>query len=189
MNGKREVRNALLHERRAYPNEKRIGGSRLIMQNIIASELYKSCTALMCFISTRVEVDTSELIEHALADAKRVAVPRCVPHTNRMDFYCIDSLDDLEASTFGLLEPMEHCELLSELSSSLCIVPGLAYTNNGHRIGFGRGYYDKFLAGYNGISCGVIFNDFIKDDLPTEDTDVKVNYIMTETGLIEISNT
>lgn len=189
MSGKREVRNALLHERRAYLNEKRLKGSRQIMQNLADSDLYKNCRTLMCFISTRIEVDTSKIIERAFADGKRVAAPRCVPQTSSMDFYYINSLDDLETLSFNLLEPMEHCELVSDHSSSLCIVPGLAYSRQGHRIGFGSGYYDRFLADYNGISCGVIFDEFIRDDLPTEDTDVKVKYIMTETGIIEISNT
>lgn len=188
MNGKREARNALMHERRAYLNEKRLKGSRLIMQNIIGSELYKSCNTLMCFISTRIEVNTAELIEQAFADGKRVAAPKCVPGSSEMYFCYIDSLDDLESSSFNLLEPMEHCERMTDTLSSLCIVPGLAYNRQGYRIGFGRGYYDRFLAEYNGISCGVIFNDFLKDDIPIEDTDIAVRYIVTETGFIDTVN-
>ncbi len=188
MNGeKRGVRQVLLHERRAYLNEKRVQSSKEIMQRIIGSQLYKDCDTILTFIPTRIEVDTTSLIEKAFADGKTVAAPRVDKNSDLMDFYRITSFDDLESASFNLLEPKTDCEKITDFSNSICITPGLAYTRKGFRMGFGRGYYDRFLSGYEGISCGVIFEQFILDSLPVDDRDIPTSFVVTEYEIIRTS--
>lgn len=142
---------------------------------------FREVKTVLAYCSKPLEVDTSFIIERALAIGKTVAVPRCVPGTRDMDFYIIKSLDDLEPGAFGVMEPNpEKCELLRDYTSSVCIVPALMYDNSGYRLGYGKGYYDRFLSGYSGHCIGLVYSSLVKDDLPHGKYDRKVDIIVTE---------
>ncbi len=142
---------------------------------------FREVKTVLAYCSKPLEVDTSFIIERALAIGKTVAVPRCVPGTRDMDFYIIKSLDDLEPGAFGVMEPNpEKCELLRDYTSSVCIVPALMYDNSGYRLGYGKGYYDRFLSGYSGNCIGLVYSSLVKDDLPHGKYDRKVDIIVTE---------
>lgn len=118
-----------------------------IFSRIISTNAYKDADTVLTYVSTGIEVDTIMLIEKALADGKTVAVPRCVDGTRDMDFYCIKGMDDLEKHTFGVLEPVpEKCRKLEYFGDALCIIPGLSFDMTGYRLGYGGGYYDRFLS-------------------------------------------
>ena len=132
-------------------------------------------------MSTVIEVDTRELIRQALADGKRVGVPRCIDGTRLMEFYEIGSLDDLEKRTFGVLEPVpERCALITDFSKSICVVPALLYDLSGYRIGYGGGYYDRFLAHYPGYKVGVTYVKCIRRRILHGRYDVPVSALVTE---------
>ncbi len=142
---------------------------------------FREVTTLLVYCSKPLEVDTSIIIERALSIGKTVAAPRCVPGTRDMEFYIIKSCDDLEPGAFGVLEPNpEKCELLRDYTSSVCIVPALMYDNSGYRLGYGKGYYDRFLSAYNGACIGLGYSSLIKDYLPHGKYDRKVDIIVTE---------
>ena len=106
---------------------------------------YKNADVILCYVSTPLEVDTHYFIKKALEDGKKVAVPKCRPENVSMDFYFINGFDDLEKGTFGVLEPIESkCEIFQG-ENSICIVPGLCFDHSGYRLGYGKGYYDRFL--------------------------------------------
>ena len=108
---------------------------------------YHEESTVFVYISKSIEVDTFSIVKRALADGKQVASPRCVPGTYEMEFYYIRSLDDLEKGTFGVLEPKhQQCKLVTDLSHGFCIVPGLCFDAKGYRLGYGKGYYDRFLS-------------------------------------------
>lgn len=185
---KKEVRRRLRTERRAYPNELRIDNSEKIACNLFETDEYKNCCEVLVYISSRIEVDTSFIVERAFADGKRVLAPRCDSdcEVNHMVFCVISSLDDLESGAFKLLEPKAHCPVVTEFENALCVVPALSFDKHGQRMGFGRGYYDRFLCGFNGVSFGLCFDEFITECLPTEETDIPVNMIVTQSGVIRI---
>ena len=120
-----------------------------IRGRVLALREYAACNTLLTYVSLPIEVDTLGLIARAFADGKKVAAPRCIEGTHEMEFYEISSMDDLAPQTFGVLEPVrERCRLLADFSGSVCLVPALAYDRAGYRLGYGAGYYDRFLSVY-----------------------------------------
>ncbi len=169
-----------MSERRAMSPVSIKERSESIAERVIALDEYKRCDTLMCFVSTPIEVDTKRLFEAAFSDGKMVAAPRCENTSGLMDFFYIDSLDDLEAGHFGILEPKLSCERVVSTVRALCIVPGLAFDRLGFRLGFGRGFYDRYLSRFSGVSCGVIFDDNIRDDIPKDQFDRAVMAVVSE---------
>lgn len=145
---------------------------------------YRSCKTLLTYVSTSIEVDTRELILTALEDGKRVAVPRCVPGTRDMEFYYIRSFVDLEPGTFGVLEPVPGKAIkMTDFSSGLCLVPALCYDWKGYRLGYGKGYYDRFLAKFGGRMIGICYHECVRRRLPHGRYDRPVELLVTDTYL------
>lgn len=142
---------------------------------------YKQNSRLFTYVSTPIEVDTRRIITQALREGKRVAVPRCVPGTRDMEFYWIDSVEELEPGTFGVLEPRpDRIRLVRDLSGGLCLVPALCYDWRGYRLGYGKGYYDRFLAGFGGHMVGICYADCVRRKLPHGRFDSRVELLVTE---------
>jgi 5-formyltetrahydrofolate cyclo-ligase len=162
------------------PQEKR-EKDELIFRQIIQSRYYQQAETLICFVSTAIEIDTHRLIHHAWRQGKRVAVPKCLDDRGRMRFYYIRSLEDLEKARFSLWEPdPSRCEALRTYENSICIVPGFSFDPYGFRLGYGKGYYDRFLSKYSEIKIGICYNNCVAPALPHGRYDVPVNYLFTE---------
>lgn len=179
---KKALRKKLRAERVDFSHnaEYRKGASVQIAEKLFQTDEYQNCSTILTFISTEIEVDTSRILERAFADGKIVAAPRCISEKNEMDFYVISSLEDLEHGAYGILEPKQTCAAADISAGALCIVPGLAFDLRGQRIGFGRGYYDRFLSGFKGVSCGVCFDEFLLENIPCENVDLPVDILFTQ---------
>lgn len=152
-----------------------------ILNRILQLWSYKEATTLFTYVSTEIEVDTRKLIRTALSQGKRVAVPYCIDHTCEMDFYYIHDFDDLIVRSFGVLEPKPgQCKKVQDLSNGLCIVPALAYDRSGYRLGYGKGYYDRFLNSFSGNTIGLIYTGFVVPKLPHGRFDQKVEILVSE---------
>lgn len=152
-----------------------------ILKRLLELPEYKAATLVLTYVSTAIEVDTLELIRRALAEGKRVAVPYCIPGKIDMLFCEIFSLDDLTPGSFGVLEPdPEKQPVLREFSDSVCILPGLGFDLEGYRLGYGKGYYDRFLSKYPGTNLGVCYNVCLKPLLPHGRYDRMVDVLVTE---------
>ena len=178
---KMELRAGFKGSRRALDREKKIDYDAEIQSRVLALRSYASTDIIFTYISRDIEIETRGIIYAAWANGKRVAVPRCIPGTNDMDFYIIKSFDDREPSHYGLLEPKpEKCAKVTDHSHGLCVVPGLSFDAEGYRLGYGRGYYDRFLKGFNGVSVGLCYSAGVKWKLPRGEYDVPVDMIATE---------
>lgn len=151
-----------------------------LFRRLISLERYRRAKMVITFVSTPIEVDTHNLILYALTEGKQVVVPRCVPGTRLMDFCLIRSFDDLEPGTFSVLEPKQSCEVLTRFDNSLCVVPGLAFDMHGFRLGYGKGYYDRFLNAYHGYTVGICYNSCLYPSLPHGRFDCAVDLLVTE---------
>lgn len=152
-----------------------------ILERVCDLWQYQRNDTVLTYVSTAIEVDTIALIKRAWADGKRVAVPRCVPGTREMEFFYIESMDQLSAGTFGVLEPIpERCELLTDVSKGLCLVPALSYDWRGFRLGYGKGYYDRFLARFEGNMVGLCYAACVQKTLPHGRFDCPVELLVTE---------
>ncbi len=152
-----------------------------IADKFLSLDEYKHCETLFIFVSSSIEVDTYEIIGKALADGKKVAVPKCRDKSGLMDFYFITSTDCLKKGAFSIMEPdPEKCELADDLSQGVCVVPGLSFDFQGYRLGFGKGYYDRFLDKFKGISVGICYSKCIEKELPKGNYDKQVDILVTE---------
>ncbi len=142
---------------------------------------YQKAQVLFTYVSKPIEVNTMPLIQKALEQGKEVVVPRCVPGTFDMEFYRITSEDDLEKGSFGVLEPVpERCALVTDFSSGFCIVPGLCFDSHGFRLGYGKGYYDRFLSSFSGYTAGICYSSCTQWNLPHGYYDRPVDVLITE---------
>ncbi len=152
-----------------------------ILNRVMNLWQYRESSLILTYVSTPIEVDTHRLIEKSLGAGKRIAVPRCVPGTREMEFYLIRSLDELSPGTFGVLEPdPAKSILLEDVSTGLCIVPALAFDYQGYRLGYGKGYYDRFLARFGGSTVGLCYDNCMVKSLPAGRYDRPVHLIITQ---------
>lgn len=163
---------------RISPSEKNTFDNR-IFTLFINSELYKKAEKLLFYISFGSEVDTVSLIDYALKDGKNVAVPYC--NGNKMEFYAIDSLDCLTEGRFGIptVVPCEE-RLVRDFAGYICVVPALSFDKSGNRLGYGGGFYDRFMSSQNIPAVGLAYERCIHSELPAEEHDMNVDYILTE---------
>jgi 5-formyltetrahydrofolate cyclo-ligase len=117
---------------------------------------------------------------------KRVALPRC-EGDGKMNFYYINSVNDLKKGAYGIQEPNEKCALFEGRDSALCIVPALSYDKHGHRLGYGGGYYDRFLSKFSGKTVGICYEENICDSLMHGKYDRPVTLIVTEKRIVDLS--
>jgi 5-formyltetrahydrofolate cyclo-ligase len=135
---------------------------------------FRDCETLLIYASIDIEVDTRKIIDYALEKGKRVALPRCVENINQTG-----------PGAFGVLEPdINLTEKLSVFESSLCVVPGLAYDLQGYRLGFGKGYFDRFLSDNNISTIGICYEECIFPEIPRGRYDKSVDMIITESRVI-----
>ena len=120
---------------------------------------YRSAKTIMIYVSTSIEVDTYKIIENALKDGKQIAVPRCIPQTRQMEFHYINSFEDLSPGTFSVLEPNENLPVVTDFADTLMLVPAFMFSANGYRLGYGKGYYDRYMSKYDGSAVGICYVD------------------------------
>lgn len=153
------------------------------------SALWRQAKTIGITVSKVPEADTWQIIRRAWEEGKRVAVPKCIPESKQMVFRELNSFMDLESVFYGLWEPNPEKteEILSEEIDTL-VVPGLAYMKNGFRLGFGGGYYDRFLEHYKGRTVSLAFEMQFITGFPVEDHDRPVEMIITNQQVWESGN-
>ncbi len=151
-----------------------------IAANVRALREYRPAKTLLVYVSTPIEVDTKTIIENAWADGKRVAVPRCIPNTRDMEFHYITSFDELSPGSFSVLEPSEDLPIVTDFSDCLMIVPGMQFDMKGYRLGYGKGYYDRYMVRFKGKSAGICYSDELKPYMHHGRYDRSVDIIVTD---------
>ncbi len=155
----------------------------------LASRFYRKAQTLFISVSFGSELDTHPLIARALVDGKRVAVPHCDPRTHRMQPLWIARFpEDLTPGILGILEPdPDRCAAAAPAMLDLVIVPGIAFTRRGMRLGYGGGYYDRFLTALpdHVPTLALAPDSQIADALPVEPHDRRFNWLLTESGLTD----
>ncbi len=177
---KSDLRSGFKHKRSDMPENVKLNMDCEIQSRFLTLRQYSRCDTVFTYVSKELEVDTYAIIRAAWANGKKVAVPKCVSN-NQLDFYYIESMDDLEEGTFGVKEPIvDRCQKVTDLSKGLCIVPGLSFDAEGYRLGYGKGYYDRFLSKFGGDTVGLCYSNCIKWKLPHGKYDRAVDVIVTD---------
>lgn len=131
---------------------------------------------ILIYCSKPNEIDTTPIIQFAFDFGYRVYVPRV--NGKEMNFFEITSFKDLQKGAFNVMEPTGNITP-PNLDNTICITPGIAFDKNYNRLGYGGGYYDRFLQNYNGLKIGLCYDELLVDALPNEDTDIPVDIIIT----------
>lgn len=181
---KNRMRREIKEQRRNIDQTEREKLDAKISERIRQLWLYRESKTVFTYVSLADETDTKKFIIRALEDGKRVVVPRCITGTRNMEFCVINALTDLEEGAFGVLEPKASCEVFDDYSDGFCIVPALAFDRKGYRLGYGKGYYDRFLADFCGKTVGICYNRFVIPALPRGKYDKSVDLIITEKRVI-----
>lgn len=156
--------------------------SKIITNKIIEGSEYKNAKTIALYKSFGTEVDTNRLIEYSIKLEKVIALPKVI--NNELKFYKIKSLqENFIKSKFGVEEPIENeANYIEKLKIDLVIVPGLLFDKENNRLGYGKGYYDKFLKDSNLKTIAICFKEQILKDniLPITSEDIKVQKIITD---------
>lgn len=183
---KSSLRSNYLSVRASLPAKNRASSDAAIRKSLSGFDIFCDARIVLTYVSFGPEVDTRALIAALLEEGRRVAVPLVNRKAHKMGFHEIFSLDDLEPGTMGILEPANpgHELTVPELVRTVCLVPGLVFDGDGHRVGYGGGYYDRFLWFYPGDKIGLARTTMLSSNpLPTDSLDVPVDYIATEGGI------
>jgi len=157
--------------------------SNSIINKLVGLKEYNDALVVMSYISLDIEVDTKEFIKNELLKKKSIVVPFI--EEGNIKVSKLNDLDLVEGG-FKVLEPKKKEKYDGKID--LVVVPGIAFDLNGARVGFGKGFYDKFLSGFNGLKIGLAFEEQIVDSIPSEEHDVKMDMIITDKRTIRCGN-
>lgn len=183
---KQRLREERLAAREALSEQERSVLDDRITQKLLATSEYAEATTVLTYVSVSSEVSTRMFIERALRDGKTVAVPRCLPG-HCLEFVAIVSLEQLVAAPFNLLEPAKELPAVTEdqKNNSICIVPALLVDTKGYRLGYGAGFYDRFLSTYPGKKICLAYQQNLSQTmLPHTASDVAVDVVITESDVL-----
>lgn len=172
---KKELRQAVLTQMRQLSKQEKAAANTWLTQCLLASEAYQKAQVLATYLPLPHEFDTGSLIRQAQADGKQILVPKTYGQ-GRMVFVAYDERA-LERTSFGLLEPISQLAVPAA-QIDLIHVPGLLFNRDHYRIGYGGGYYDRYLAGYEGMTVSTIYDFQLGDFAPSpHDQAVKELYL------------
>ncbi len=184
---KRRLRAEIRARRAALAPEERKRLSRIICRKLTTSELFRRARTIFFFASFGTEVETFPALGEALLHGQRVALPRTLLRERRLIFHRVFTLGELVPGPYGIPEPPRQNPVVPPEEADLILVPGLAFDRRGYRLGYGGGFYDRFLAGLSAPRVALAFSFQILPAVPHEAHDLRVDVIVTERDLIVIS--
>ncbi len=175
---KKELRKQYKALRDSISKENRALWSAEICRKITELDAYKTAKTLLLYAKTGSEIDLLPLFEKAQKDGIACAFPRCISD-GIMEFYYVNSLSELQKGAYGIMEPTAECPV-TDFRGTIAIVPALAYDKDGYRLGYGGGYYDRFLAAHPVFAVGIAYSACTTHCLPHGEFDKAVETVITE---------
>lgn len=192
MNDKKSIRHNLLQLRASLSPAERAARSRKIALRVCELPAWQAAREVLLYVPFRNEVDTWPLIHQVWAGKGRVVLPRCSTCSpGEMEWGQATCREDLQEGAFGILEPHpQRCETVDQVAPDLVVVPGVGFDRRGFRVGYGGGYYDRFLTRPEvsaSLTIGLGFGFQLVDRLPQDPWDVPLRAIATEKEMVWIS--
>ena len=151
--------------------------SMIIFNTIIKEKKYIDSNTVALYRNIGSEVSTKKLIDYSLDKGKKVVLPKCIGE--KMEFYIISTNEKYLISNFNIEEPLSN-NIIDRNSIDLAIVPGICFDNNKNRIGFGKGYYDKYFGDLDTFKIGICYSEQVTDKIPIDEYDIKMNLVITD---------
>ncbi|MCM1299836.1 MAG: 5-formyltetrahydrofolate cyclo-ligase [Firmicutes bacterium] len=177
MQVKSELRRKLLQQRKAIDKETLGKISEQITRNLLSVNEFINASQIFCYVSLSHEFFTFGIMEYCLKNRKKLAVPLCVGES--MEFRYINDFSDLEPGSFSVMEPRSYCKAAVADEKTVCITPALCCNGEKFRIGYGKGYYDRFFQKNKCVKIGLCSEEFICD-FKQDPNDIAVDMIVTE---------
>ncbi len=174
----KQARSEMSEEEKAEKDEK-------ICRNLLATNAFIRSEQVLLYASKPLEVGTNGIFESACNLGKQVLFPRC-EEKGKMVYHYVTDLSQLHLSSFNLMEPVASATVFRSTNADICIVPALAFDTEGYRMGYGGGFYDRFLPTFRGTRIGICYADNIEKKLPRGRFDVRVDILITDEGLYRL---
>lgn len=180
---KKELRKIMIEKRDNIHKEEKAVMDKNIIFSLKEKEFYKNSKNIFIYLGFGSEIDTMSYIQDFINDGKHIFIPRIDIKTKKMEAVEITSLDGLKENKYGILEPDNNKEEFYKNNLELIILPGVAFDHSGRRIGYGGGYYDRYLEDIDKriIKVALIYDFQLLENVPAEEHDIKADYIITET--------
>lgn len=180
MRSKSQMRSEFLTIRNSIKTELKEKWDKEIYDNLINSQEYKTSKYIFIYVSVKNEVNTIPIINKALSDNKIVAVPKVIPQQKIMSARIIENIDSLVSGYYGIPEPSLEAEIMEPSIIDLIVIPGVAFDKTGGRLGYGGGYYDKYLKEeIKAHRVGICYLCQLADRIPLEENDKLVSKLIT----------
>lgn len=181
---KRSIRRSMLAHRKSLSPEEFRAASLQIQKAFLETDNYARARSIIVYSPIHCEVDTELIVLSALDSGKRVAFPVVLDH--ELVFREVQDMSALHKGAFGILEPCSDRKLLAPEEADILVLPGIAFDLNGHRIGYGKGYYDRTLHRLEGTGkiIGLCYDFQLVDEIPGEAHDVKMDMIITDKRVV-----
>lgn len=184
---RREKCNALRVEyrarRRAIDKDEKANRDALICKYATLLASFRFAENVLIYAPLEDEPDVLPIAIEALRQGKHVAFPKADPNGHTMEFHFVSDLSELTSQAMGIMEPSSDAQIYipeDDDGCSVCFVPGLLYDRGGYRLGYGGGYYDRYLPRFRGCKVGICYTDFIIDRVPRSRFDIKCDIMLTE---------
>ena len=176
---KAELRKKIFQEMKTLSQEQKQAMDQVLTERFLQHPFYQEAKTIATYLSFPHEFQTQELIEQALKGGKKVLIPKTYPK-GRMEFVVYHP-QQLAKTSFGLLEPQGDLEVVEPSQIDLIHVPGLAFTTEGYRIGYGGGYYDRYLEHFAGHTMSTIYPCQVQE-FNSENHDIPVQEVLIDEG-------
>jgi len=191
-NNKEILRKKWMKKRKKVAKKEGDIKSKIISKKILSLKEIKELKNIMIYVSYRSEVSTNKLIISLLNKNKRIFAPYCIKDEKRMEVVEIENPDqDLEKGAYGIKEPAKRIRnnKIDPKNLDIVVVPAVAFSKSGYRVGYGGGYYDRFLErlANKTITIGINYEEMLFDTVPKEDHDLAVDMVVTDKRLLRIN--
>lgn len=176
---KKELRQSTIHKIKQLQAVEKRQIEECLTHQLIRTALWKQANTIGVTMSQGFEWNTKAIIEQAWKEHKTVCIPKCEPNEKKLTFYQLDTYDQLEIVYYNLLEPKPEPERqIDKKGIDLLIVPGILFDEQGYRIGFGGGYYDRYLADFPNNTVSLLCTLQLVDNIPAESFDIPVQHLI-----------
>ena len=180
---KPRLRSHLLDKRDGLSHDFMKIASKQIQKNLRKIEAFRNAEKIACYYSIGSEVRTLDIIQQIISEGRTIALPRIVD--NELVFCVVKDFSELEKGEFGIMEPRKNCPIINDFD--VILVPAIAMTKDGQRLGYGRGYYDRFLTKHKTPTIVLEYSKLVVRNIPETEGDVPIQWIATEDEVIRSS--
>lgn len=183
---KDKIRTQYINRRKEITAESKTARDAKICSLFMSLITYRYAETILMYVPSKREIDVMPLAYKALASGKKIAFPLCNTEERTMDFrFVTDPENQLTTvNPMSIPEPDLSCPVFKKgTQNAVCLVPAIVYDKKGYRLGYGKGYYDRYLADFNGVKVGFVYSDFIVDSVPRGRYDLAVDVLVTDRGV------